>query len=81
MNYDCLENYRANWPLWSDLYALFDFSEVFQWQGDDFISGLMSLNKKILDTHFVIAHGLKPHAKFLPQNPRSKTVVPSEGQS
>ena len=61
------------------LYALFDFSIVFQWRGHDLISDLRSMNKKILDRHFVVVLSLTPHAKF--QNSRSKTVGPSEGQS
>ena len=64
----------ANWPLWLNLYALFDFSIVFQWRDHDLISDLRSPNKKILYMHF----GLTPHAKF--QNPRSKSVGPSVGQ-
>ena len=79
LKYDYLESYMANWPLWWDLYALFDFSIVFQWIGHDFISDLRPPNKEILDMHFVIVHGLTPHAKF--QNSRSKTIGPSEGQS
>ena len=30
----------------------------------DYISDLRSPNKKIVDMHFVIVHGLTPHAKF-----------------
>ena len=73
LKYDCLDGYRANWPLWLDLYALFDFSIVFQWRHNDLISDLRSLSKKITFTHFVIVHGLTPHAKF--QNPHSKLLV------
>ena len=46
LKYDCLESDRANWLLWSALYALFDFSIVFQWSGDDLLSDLRSPNKK-----------------------------------
>ena len=74
-----LESCRANWSLWMDLYALFDFSIVFQWRGHDLISDLRSPNKKILGMHFAIVHCLTPHANF--QNPCSKTVGPTEGQS
>ena len=38
MKFDFLENYSAIGPLWPDLFALSDFSIVFQWRGHNFIS-------------------------------------------
>ena len=40
----------------------YGFSIVFQWRDHDLISDLRSLNKKILDMHIVLVHGLTPHA-------------------
>ena len=62
---------------WVSMHYL--ISPVFQWRGHDIIADLRSPNRKIVDMHFVIVHGLAPHARF--QNPYSKTVGPSEGQS
>ena len=44
------DSYR---PLWRDLFALLEFSIVFQWIGHGLISDLGSMNKKILDMHLL----------------------------
>ena len=66
--------------LWLDLFALLYFSMVFQCRGHDLVSDLRSpQNKKTLDMHIVIVHGLTVHIKF--QNHQSQTASPSRGPS